>query len=165
MPTPSERIENIIASHIPSKVVFKSRKTTDNQSVFLDPLIVEERRWTNIDDDSEFHLALMANIEESWDSEHGCYYISASPDKLWYVVKNTIIRQYEKVSLRCNATKRKTEMFIRDISLENKALANYLITVFTTISSSAWLNKDATEQEALFKQFESLRRTYGKRSR
>lgn len=165
MPTPRERLEQLITNHVPSEVVFRLGKTQPDDALVLESVITKERSWTGDGSDDELRLALIDNIEENWDSSNGRYYINSSTGRLWDAIKHTILREYEKHSERCAATKRKTEQFIRSISIDDKHLPNYLITVFLVMSSPSYENKSRLECEAICEQFESLRRTYGKRHR
>ena len=165
MSSPRERLEALIAARIPSEVVFRLTKVQHDDSLAFESVIVKEHSWRGDDSDTELKLALLDEIEETWDGIAGKYHVNASVEKLWSKIKNTILREYDKNSPRCKATMRKTENFIRDIQIDDKHLPNYLLTVFLVVSSSPYENKSRLECEALFEQFESLRRTYGKRNR
>ena len=164
MPTPYERLDRIIRANIPSEVIFKVTKS-QGQQVFLEGVVTKPRKIQELDDDKELQLILEKEIEEQWDADAGKYYMNASVEGLWSTIKRTILKEYDNISTRCAATKRKTEQFIRDINLDDKHLPNYLIQVFMKVRSPAYDAMTTSECEALFEQFESLRRTYGKRNR
>jgi hypothetical protein len=165
MPTPYERIEAVIKAHIPSEVVFKPAKRQEADVIVFEAIVIKERTWIGDDTDQELKLALLSEIREDWGSDEGRYFISATVEGLWQRIKHTILREYERTSKRCAATRRKTDEFIRGININDKYLPNYLIQVFLTINAPTFQKKSSSECEAIFEQFESLRRTYGKRSR
>lgn len=167
MATPLERLTSILNSYTPSEVVFRAsnnaRSRYDLNSLVLVAVVVKDRTCKNTEEDTELALALATQILESWDLETGRYVITADVNTLWNAIKRPIINQYNRHSQRCNATKRKTEQFIRDIRIDEKALANFLIHMFLTITNTSYDNKSA-ERETYFDQLEGLRRTYGKRN-
>ena len=163
MPTPSERLGQIIAAHTPSEVVFKVTQSK-GESVLLEAVITKPRLVEELPEDKELQNALAKEIEEVWDADGGKYYVNTTVEGLWSTIKRAILREYDCISERCAATKRKTEQFIRDINVDERHLPNYLIQVFLRISSPAYEKCTRAECAALFEQFESLRRTYGKRS-
>lgn len=167
MPTPSERLANIISAYTPSEVVFKVKKSAmaAGDALTFEAVTIKNQEWNVNEADADLQLALSCDVVECWDHEQGKFYIDATVEKLWLRIKRVIIHQYEKTSPRCKATISKTEKFIRNIRIDDKGLPNFLIQTFLTISSAAYENKSRTEREALFEQFESLRRTYGKRDR
>lgn len=162
MPSPRERLEKIIAARTPSEVIFKPTRITDNV-IFFSAVKTKEATVNALDEDTDLQDALSKEVEEKWDWDKGCYVVWANVEQLWDSIKRTILREYECVSKRCTATKRKTEDFIRDVKLEDKHLPNYLIQVFLKVRSPTYDDLTRQEQQDLFEQFESLRRTYGKR--
>ena len=165
MPTPSERLEKIIAAQVPAQVVFRVQKVQTDGTVVLTAVKTKEAECKVIAEDAALQDALNKELEEHWDSDNGKYYTNANVEQMWSSIKRTILREYEDISDRCAATKRKTDQFIRDIKIDEKHLPNYLIQVFLKIRSPAWDCISTTEARAFFEQFESLRRTYGKRDR
>jgi len=164
MPTPTERLEKIIAAKVPSKVIFKAT-TKSNGSVFLGVVKIEDAISNVITEDVELQAALAPVMEEHFDRDEGKYHIQTSVSLLWGLIKRTIVNEYREVSKRCAATKRKTEQFIFDIKVDDKHLSNYLIQVFLRYNSKTYNSSSWSDRQDLFEQFEALRRTYGKRSR
>lgn len=165
MSTPRERLEKLIAARTPSEVVFRvAKQQPETQVLAFTAIITKAGGWIGDGLDAELKAALITEIEEAWNSEQARYSVSASVDTLWSRIKHNVIREYESFSNRCAATKRKTELFIRGIHIDDKHLPNYLVQVFLVISSPAYSKKTRFECETLFEQFEALRRTYGKRS-
>lgn len=163
MPTPRERLERLINAHVPSEVVFRVAKRQEGDSLRLDVVVTKPQSWKDDESDPELKLALVSEIQEMWDTESGRYYINATVDSLWRTIKYQITHRYSEISQRSKATKRKTEQFIHDIKLDDRHLPNFLIQVFLTINSVVYDNMSDDKREALFEQFEPLRRTYGKR--
>ncbi len=164
MPTPSERLQKIIDAYTPSEAVFKAMKS-NGESVILESVITKKSSVRELTEDKDLQNALQANIQEQWDPDEGKYFINSTVDVLWNKITHSILREYESVSKRCDATRRKTQQFIREIKVSDKYLPDYLIQVFLKINSSSYNEMTQSECEALFEQFESLRRTYGKRNR
>jgi len=164
MPSPLERLEKIIAAQVPAQVVFKVQQKNINHAVSLAAVKTKEAECKVLAEDAELQASLSKELEEHWDADNGRYYVNANPEQLWGSIKRTILRQYDEVSDRCTATKRKSKQFIRDIKLDDKHLPNYLIQVFLKVRSPAYDAMSMADARALFEQFESLRRTYGKRS-
>lgn len=163
MPTPSERLKKIIESVTPSEVVFKAKNVGDIVSLIVTVTKPLERK--QLTEDTELQEALSREVEEHWDGDQGKYYISASIESLWGKIKHAVIYEYERVSDRCAATQKKTEQFIHSIKIDDKHLPNYLLQVFLNIQSKKYSAMTRLDRKDLFEQFESLRRTYGKRSR
>ncbi len=159
----SERLKKIIEANVPAKVVFKAESKSPSV-VLLVAKTVENGRVDQVPEDLELQAALAPLIAEHWNYEKGRFEIDANIAHLWDVITNALLREYEKVSDRCAATKRKTEKFICGIKVDNKHLSNYLIQMFLRIKSNNYSVLSITERKDLFEQFESLRRTYGKRS-
>ena len=164
MPTPSERLQKIIDSQQPSEVIWKAQQTASTDQVALYPVKTKEACTVEIPEDKELQTALAKEVQEHFDQENGKYFINSTVDALWSSIKRTIRREYDEVSTRCNATRKKTDQFIRDILITDKHLPNYLIQVFIKVRSPSYQTLSTFERQQLFEQFESLRRTYGKRS-
>jgi hypothetical protein len=130
----------------------------------MDSVITKKLSRTVIANDEALQTALEDSIGESWNSEGGNFYIEATVDGLWGKIRQAILQEYEQVSDRCAATRRKTENFIRSININDKYLPNFLLQTYLTITAEGYERKSRLEQQAIFEQFESLRRTYGKRS-
>ncbi len=156
MPTPLERLQKIIAAQIPSHVVYvPDNSTTD--TFFLKVVIVSKNQQIPIPDDAALQAALKFQCSELFNRSTGIYTIDASPDRLWSYIRHKVSAEYNSVSPRCEATKRKTTKFINSILLTDTHLANYVIQTFVKIQSQV----DVSDFEA----FEALRRNYGKRTR
>lgn len=164
MPTPSERLQKIISALTPSEAVFKVVQSKGD-SLILESVITKKASTQEIPEDRELQEAVSSDVREQWDADEGKFVVTSTVDVLWNKIKNTIIREYEEISTRCDATKRKTQHFIRDIKIDDRHLPNYLIQVFLKIHSPAYDAMTTEECEPIFEQFESLRRTYGKRNR
>ena len=167
MPTPYERIERIIKAHTPSEVVFKPSarpQVSPGNPLILEMVITKERCFSSMSEDADLQIALMARIQELYDSETGKFYISATVEDLWAHIVRAIEREYDKVSPRSKATKKKTQAFIESIRIGDKYLPDFLMKIYLTINSADYETYSRPTREALFEQFESLRKTYGKRS-
>jgi hypothetical protein len=164
MATPLERLDKIVNANTPREIVFKVVPSpNDSEHVILEGVVTKPMEVREIPEDVELQRALANEVSESWDQDGGKYYINSSADTLWRTIQRTIFYEYGAVSNRCNATKRKTEDFIRNIKIDDKHLANYLLQVFIKIRAPSWAQLATEDRETLFEQFESLRRTYGKR--
>lgn len=163
MPSPSERLAAIISAYRPSEVIFKPGKSKAGAFV-LESYVTKPLDVDVIDSDLKLQAAFDEEISELWNNEGGNYYINATVDGLWSTIKRSILKEYEDVSKRCAATKRKTEQFIRDIKIDDKYLPNFLIQTFIMIRSNEYQSRSYEMREAHFEQFESLRRSYGKRN-
>lgn len=163
MPSPSERIAAVISAYSPSEVKFVAGKPKAG-AFTLEAVVTKPLSKSLIESDLKLQAAFEPDIEERW-TDDGKYHINSSVDGLWATIKRTCINEYEQVSQRCNATKRKTVDFIRGINIEDKYLPNFLIQTFILIRSGAHEVKSPQEQETYFEQFESLRKNYGKRNR
>ena len=160
---PSERLAKIIAAYTPREVVFKASKF-DGESLKLEVVVVRDGKIEDVPEDKPLQLALQSEIKEHWNSELSRYQIDTTIHGLFSTVKQALLHEYDRVSTRCAATKRKTEQFIRNIKIEDKHLANYLIQTFLQVRSDVYANQRRVEREPIFEQFETLRRVYGKRS-
>lgn len=157
MPTPLERLQKIIAAQIPSHVVYVPDGNTTADTFLLKAVIVSNSQQIPIPDDAALQAALKFQVQEIFQRNDGIYKIDANPERLWSYIRHKVSAEYNSVSPRCEATKRKTTKFINSILLDNVHLANYVIQVFLKIQSTA----DVSDYEA----FETLRRSYGKRTR
>lgn len=165
MPSPRDRLQNLIDSHVPSEVVFRpSHKNKQEEVLVFETVITKGRTWIGGESDSELKVALLSEIQEVFDSDTNKFIIDTSVDHLWLKIKRTVANEYERVTKRCTATMRKTSTFIENVYVDDKYLPNFFIQVFLTINSPTYKNKSRAELEELFEQFEPLRRTYGKRS-
>lgn len=162
MPTPSERLASIIASYTPSEVKFRPGKLKTG-GVTLECFVTKALTRAHIETDARLQAALHEEINETWNQETGQFNIDVSTEALWNTIKRRILREYEDMSDRCTATKRKTEKFIREIDINDKYLPTFLLQVFMTIKATDYESKSELERRALLEQFEPLRRTYGKR--
>lgn len=162
MPTPYERLDRIVAALIPSEAVFRVEKIID-RTIFIKRIIVKQSERKELIEDKELLTLLTDHVAEGWDSVTGKYFNNGSVSALWLHIKHSVISEYEYVSKRCAATKQKTEQFIRNIDINNIHLSNYIIQVFLRINTSAYDTSNTLVRKELFEQFESLRRTYGKR--
>lgn len=161
MSSPSERLTKILQAFTTSEVRFKPEKGSRN-SVRLIAYKVKESAQA-LTEDALLQAAFKDVIYESWDRQNGTYVVYQTVDELFQTVKQIIRERYEFTSTRCAATKRKTIFFIKDIRLEDKHLANYLLQMFATIKSPEFGTQSDAERQALFEPLEALRRTYGKR--
>lgn len=162
MATPRERLEKICSNYITSRVVFKVvRGHNDNQLMLgatpISPLVIKAN-------DDELQQILAPELCEVWDAASGRNVLNKSIDTIFNMMRNTIIRQYERYSNRCKATKRKTENFIQSIQLDDKFLPAYLVSMYIAIMKPDYGNKSIAELDSFFEPLESLRKTYGKRS-
>jgi hypothetical protein len=164
MPSPLERLTKIIDSYIPSELVFRVLQAPcAGDTLILNAITVKPQSWKTNDEDAELQLILTEKIREWWNQESCTRNINTRVEDLWHIIKYDIVREYEHTSMRCVATRRKTISFINSIKIEDKHLPNYLINVYMNIHSTTYEKSRSSEQEALFEQFESLRKTYGKR--
>lgn len=163
MSTIRDRLEKLIKAQSTSSIIFVRSEHSSAARLLLDGHITAEGVQTEVPEDKELQLALKDTIKDVWDYSKGKYVISATPDGIWSQIGYAIVDQYTRSSNRSTATKRKTERFIQDIKLDDKFLPNYLIQVFLKIRSPEYAKMAREERELMFEQFETLRRTYGKR--
>lgn len=163
MPTPSERLQKIIDAQRPSECVWRAAQGASSDQILLVAVKTKEATVVEIPEDKELQDALSKEVLEHFDSDNGKYFNNATVDLLWSAIKRQLRREYDEVSTRCNATRKKTDQFIRDIKIEDRHLPNYLIQTFIKVRSPSYQNLSTFERQQLFEQFESLRRTYGKR--
>lgn len=161
MSSPRERLEKVLAAYVPSKVCFRPGISSTN-SLFLRAHKLTELSHTPVEEDTALQQGLKDHIGEMWDPHNGRYYISNSAETLFEIIKRNVLIEYESVSERCHATKRKTENFIRRVHVDQKHLAAYLFQLFVVIKSSTYEQKSDSEKKAVLEPLESLRRTYGK---
>jgi hypothetical protein len=165
MPSVSERLAKIIASHIPQKIVFKAYITPNENrrsSVVFEPKVVKSREVVEDGHDPELHKALSHNVTETWDYGENRFMVSTEVDGLWRTMKYDVISKYDQISTRSDATKRKTSRFIDGIKLSDKYLPDFIAQIFLKINSEAYKKMSQAEKQALFEQFEPLRRMYAK---
>lgn len=162
MSTPRERLEKIIAAVTPCKVVFINAAIHPGV-VYLDSKIVKPRQVQELPEDKQLQDAADHLIREYWDSDAGKYYISADAQTLYGDITRKVLSEYERVSGRSSATRRKTEQFVKQIRLDDKHLSNYILQVFVTMHSPTYAAMILQENQAVFEPLEALRRTYGKR--
>jgi hypothetical protein len=165
MPTPRERLQKLIDARLVSEIVFKPMLGKENkQTVILLGHITKQGKVQESTDDKALFDALSDRLTERWDPETGVFMMDNTPEQLWEGVKSRIASEYEYISKRCAATKRKTVLFIYSVKLDDKFLPNFLIQTYLKVHSPSYQALLRTERETFFEQFESLRRTYGKRS-
>jgi hypothetical protein len=164
MPTPLERLQKIIAAKTPSKVQFEPRDFSGHELV-LQAITIQEGQETPITEDAQLQSVLKSQLRENYDRQTGQYKVDVNPDYLWDHIRNNVIWQYNEVSPRCEATRRKTEKFIYGIKLNDTHLANYVIQMFLQSKTETYRFKSKAEKGSIFEAFEGLRRTYGKRNR
>lgn len=163
MSTIRERLDKLIQAQGTSHIVFKKASTSTHRRIVLEANTVAKAERVKVDEDSALQDALSNDIIEAWDTSLGKYVVTATPENLWSRVVHTIIDQYDRWSSRSAATKRKTVRFIQDIKIDDKFLPNYLIQVFLKIKSPEYVDASREERAVMFEQFDTLRRTYGKR--
>lgn len=164
MSTIRERLEKLIGAQSARSVVFVKNNVASGASrLLLDGHVIADSVQTDVPEDRELQVALKDIIKDTWDPAQGKYIVVATPDGIWAHIQYTISDQYSICSNRSVATKRKTERFIQDIKIDDKFLPNYLVQVFLKIKSPEYAKMSREERELMFEQFETLRRTYGKR--
>jgi hypothetical protein len=155
---PLDRLRTIVGNVVPSKVVFHAEPQTGNR-LYLTPTVVEEFKLLPSSD--PLQAALSDQLRESWSNERSEYVVFTSEEELFKLVKQKLVAEYERVSARCHATKRKTEMFIYGITLDNSLLANFLLQLFVEMKTEEFAKRSLQEQRIKFETLESLRRVYG----
>ena len=165
MPTPLERLTKIANARTPSVVKFKyvpnrSHKTT----ITLESVVVQSSKLTEVTEDKELFDLLSSHVSETWDTERDMYVVSTTPATLWRYILNFLVSKHEHISSRCSATKRKTADFITKIKIDDKLLSEFVLQTFIRVQSTSFAKVSLKDREALFEQFDSLRRTFGKRA-
>ena len=165
MPTPLERLKKIAQSRTPSVMKFKYESDVHHRlnRILLKGVIVEEAKLTPPTEDKELFDLLSSQLGERWDDATEQNINLASVENLWSNILNALVYQYEKVSGRCDATKRKTTDFIYKIKIDDKMLSEFVLQTFIRIKSKSWQDVEMKDRIALFEQFDSLRRAFGKR--
>lgn len=158
MATPRERLQAIVNNVKPTKVVFQA-SLTSNGRCYLTPTAVSTLKVLSSDD--PLQNLLLSGMSETWDLMAGCFKVTGDVDELFSKMKKDIITEYACVSNRCSATKRKTEMFVQRIDINDRILSNYLISTYIEINSSAWAEKKQEDRRLHLEMLESLRRMYG----
>lgn len=161
--TPSDRLHKILCNVKPSVVKFKAEMGDDNRNIVFTTVVVEPLRMEPNDD--KLQDAVKTFLQEFWDFSEKQFKLSTcNVAQLFDAIKSAIIAEYEKISSRSTATKRKTINFIREIALTTDVhLANFLLTIMIEIASTSWDTKPLKNKQVLFENFESLRRVYGNR--
>ena len=166
MSTPLERLTKIAKARTPSVVKFRySPQRSHKTTLALESVIVKESELIPVLEDKELFDLLSGHVSETWDSEQDRYVVTTTPDVLWRYVLNSLIGKYERISKRCNATKRKTADFISKIKIDDKLLSGFILQTFIAVQSTTFKDISLKDRETLFEQFDSLRRTFGKRAR
>lgn len=161
MPTPRERLENVFKCYTPTKVVFKAAPQQGDSKFIIQAKTISQLQVRTSDD--PLQAALANQMGEQWDQQQCGYYIRSNPMEVYDTIKRKIVRDYEKYSIRCAATKRKTVNFIYGVGLDEKHLPNFFLSMFIDMAKDTYDNKSRTELQAFFEPLESLRKTYGKR--
>lgn len=164
MATPLERLTRILNSHKPAVVRFKSNPLfSKDHSILLEHVIVTEAEKIPPEDDKELYELLKGNVNDTWHAEQEKYIVTATVESLWRGIISDLTHKYSDTSLRCVATKRKTVAFIEKIAVDDKLLSEFVLQTFIKVQSSSYKSVAKKDRETLFEQFDSLRRTFGKR--
>ena len=164
MSTPLERLTAIVAAFQPSEVKFQLATHNDKKrSLLFESVVVKESVLTPPPEDVELYALMKTYLTETWNPDEAKFVMNTTVESLWYTVSRLVCARYEDNSSRCAATKRKTTDFIHKIKADDKLLAGFLLQTFMTLQSNTYKNMSGKEREALFEQFDSLRRTFGKR--
>lgn len=165
MATVTERLQAIIDACTPSTVIFRPQESYTN-NVHMRGETLTPRTYEVIESDATLQELMSLQLFESWDPAERQMYVDADPVRLFRIIKTAVSREYENVTLRCAATRRKTQQFIEHIELDFTAqthLATFVTKVFVDINSPGYKTMSKADKQAMFEKFESLRRTYGKR--
>ena len=157
MPSPLERLQKIIAAWTPTQVIYVPDSMSDKDTFYLKMVKTQEGFETLIAEDAELQRALKPHLTEQLNRTSGIYTVESDPERLWSYIRHKVVDAYLNGSPRCDATKRKTEKFINNITLKDVHLANYVICFF--------LKSKTQIEQADCEAFETLRRSYGKRSK
>lgn len=165
MATPLERLERLIDSFVPSEVRFKASVNSGrDNNLLLHSYKVKNGGSTVVGEDEKLYYALADYFKEQWLADHGRYYYQADANNLFFQMKVRIKGEYENISQRSPATKRKTLSFIHGIPLNDaKHLDNLIMQMFIDISGSEWEAKSRADKETYLETLELMRRTYGQR--
>lgn len=165
MASPRERLQKIIAAKTPSQVVYQPAVSTQpGQVLYLTAVKTVEGFATPITEDAALQDALAPQLREYFDRSNGKWIVETDLDRLWNYIRSYVIHEYNDVSQRCEATKRKTIKFIGNIGLNDTHLANYIIQTFLKARSDTYKSMKRLDKEPAYDAFEALRRTYGKRA-
>lgn len=160
MATPAERLLKITNNFRPTVVKFTAETTGNKHQVtFLTSIVSKAELLPNED---KLQSAISSLVNESWDNDLGEYKLMATVDSLYDNVKRAILRQYQADSNRCNATKRKTEMFVHSIQITQQHLANFLLELYVELQSESFSKMPREQRRVRLETLESLRRVYGK---
>lgn len=162
MSSPRERLTRIINNFVPKQAILHALVEGDG-NILLYPHTLEDDKWISVDD--PLQEALDADFVSCWDSQRDAYILSTkvnTPDRLFAFIVNEVLREYMTTSARSHATKRKTELFFRDVDLDNK-LANFVLAAFIKIRSVEYEESTRADKVAFQENFDALRRTYGKK--
>jgi len=164
MSTPLERLTKIANAREPALVKFKRLPgETRTDKITLQCEIVKSSKLTETLEDKKLYNLLSSQIEERWDDTQDKFAVTASAESLWNYMLNCLVHKYETDSSRCAATKRKTIDFIRKIKLDDKLLSEFIMQAFIHVFSKNYLDLDDQGRATYLEQFNSLRRTFGKR--
>jgi hypothetical protein len=164
MPAPLERLQKIADNFVPSKVEFVGTVTANSRSVRVEIREVEQSYWRPNPEDAELQ-SFLYNTDQIWNEEKFEYEPSFTAHDLWHRIQGSVLSGYETFSTRCNATKRKTDMYIRGLHLEkDKHVANFVIDMFCKLNQPAFDALPRSEKSKFFEPLEALRRTNAKRS-
>ena len=164
MPNPLERLTKIISTRQPTIVKFRATTTAGNSSILLNSVVVKTGELTAVTEDKELFELLSVHVTETWSVANERFEVSATVNFLWEIILNHILHVYENISERCNATKRKTANFIRKVKIDDKLLAEFMLQTYLKIKSDSYKEMLEKDRITLFEQFDSLRRTFGKRA-
>ena len=163
MSTPLERLTALVNCYTPSKVKFKLSVGSGRSSLLFESITLKQAESIPPADDVKLYELLNTNLAENWNSEAMKFESTATVELLWRTVLSNVAHHYEKQSARCAATRRKTLDFIGKTKIDDKLLAGFLLQTFIKVRSNEYKSMLSKDREALFEQFDSLRRTFGKR--
>ncbi len=164
MPTPFERLATIVDLYVPAKVKFKLPKGLNHKNVIiLDSVVIKNSEMTSPLEDVQLFELLKNKLSESWNPDIMKYEKTTTIDSLWHSVVTTVATQYDRNSVRCDATRRKTTDFIKKIKIDDKMLSGFLLQTFIKVQASDYKDLSMKDREVFFEQFDSFRRTFGKR--
>lgn len=163
MATPRERLESIKNTFYPSEAVFVAHRSASSYApgaIYISPKVVRNKGYTELGD--PLQKQMFEHVNEWWNKDNMQYELSSyNVDDMFATMKRSICSAYYGASARCDATKRKTERFIRSIELDNVHLANMMLVMFQQITSYTFLSSKE-DRAKFFEPLESLRRVYGK---
>lgn len=164
MSSPLERLTNILNAHQPAVIKFRYNPANNrHKSLHFESVTIKPATTTPTEEDKQLFDLLSHRINDTWDDEQERYVVGATVDTLWRHILSEVTYRYEKISNRCDATKRKTVNFIYKIKPDDKFLAEFVLQTFLNIESDDFIKVAPNDRVKLFEQFDSLRRTFGKR--